>query len=167
MSTGAARSSESKRAQLRERLTELIATGDTGAVLELMEQLAADNDALASKNDALASRTDELSEQVRRRDVTIKHYQRLLFGRRSEKLTTEELGQLVLAYGGSATDASDSEPRMPVPDCGEVEPEESEPEPKKRRNHPGRTKLSPDLERVIRESWCPMPSAAACTASAR
>ncbi len=153
MGTGTARSGdESKRAELKEKLTRLVAAGDTAAVLELMEQLAAGNDKLASRN-------DELSEQVRRRDVTIKHYQRLLFGRRSEKLTTEELGQLVLAYGGTDEDAKASEPSIPVPEHEDVEPEESEAKPNKRK-HPGRTALSPDLERVVHE--VPVPADERC-----
>lgn len=147
MTTGAAKSGgESKRAELRERLAQLVAAGDDAAVLELMEQLVADNDALASHNDALASRNDELAsrndeldERVRRLDVTVKHFRRLLFGRRSEKLTAEDIRQLVLDYGGSAEDASASEPVVPVPEFDEAEPEESDPEPKKRRKHRGRT----------------------------
>lgn len=160
MGTRAARPDrESTGAEFKEELAQLMAAGDTSAVLEFMERLAL-------RNDELASRNDELSEQVRRRDVTIKHYRRLLFGRHSEKLTTEELGQLVLSYGGTEQDAKADEPSIPVPEVEDVEPEESEDEPKKRK-HRGRTALSPDLERACTRCWCPRTSAAACTASSR
>ncbi|MEE9382525.1 MAG: hypothetical protein V3V08_03835 [Nannocystaceae bacterium] len=44
--------------------------------------------------------TDTLGERVRKLACLTKHLQRLLYGRRSEKLTQEELAQLSLAFGG-------------------------------------------------------------------
>lgn len=141
---------------VHERLAELLAKGDTGSVLAMFGELATRHDELATRHEVEAARANELAETLRRRDETISHLRRLLFGRRSEKLTTEELGQLVLAYGGSREDAAASEPLIPVPDLADAEPEEGpEAKPKKRRKHRGRTALSPGLERDVTETLVP------------
>lgn len=119
---------------LREQLTRLIEAGDATAVLALIDQLAGER--------------DQLAEKVQKRESEIAWLRRMLFGRRSEKLSVEELGQLVLAYGGTAAEAEGDEPVLPVPPIEDAEPEEKEPK-KRRRNHPGRSKLSDDIERIV------------------
>lgn len=122
----------------------------------MFDQLTTQRDELATQRERMAARTDELTQTLRRRDETIKHLQRLLFGRRSEKLSAEELGQLVLAYGGSDEDAAAREPMVPIPELADAEPDEEElGKPKKRRKHRGRTKLSPDLERRVTKTLVP------------
>ena len=121
---------------LRTRLVGLITMGDTAAVLKLVDQLAGER--------------DQLSETVRKRDEEVAWLRKMIFGRRSEKLSAEELGQLILAYGGTEAEAAKDDPELPVPVFEEAKPEESERTPKKRRpSHRGRTKLSKDLERII------------------
>ncbi len=106
--------------------------------------------------DELTTQRDELTEKLRERDELIAQYKRLLYARSSEKLTTEELGQLVLAYGGSAEAAAAEDPEVPVPEQADAEPEEQPPpEEKKRRKHPGRTKIPPSIKRV--ETIVPVP----------
>ncbi len=137
-------------ADLRKRIAELVASGDTSAVVELVSQLA-------GQRDQLAGERDQLAEQVDRQAKNIAWMTRLLFGRKSEKLSAEELGQLVLAYGASEAEAAKADPELPVPSLEDTEPEE-EPrgKPKKRRpNHRGRTKLSEDLERIVTEVVVP------------
>lgn len=135
--------------ELRSRLVELIASGDTAAALELVDQLAGERDQLAGER-------DQLSETVRKRDEEVAWLRKMVFGRRSEKLSAEELGQLVLAYGGSEEEAAKNEPELPIPVVEEAEPEEFERKPKKRRpKHRGRTKLSEDLERIITDVRVP------------
>lgn len=120
------------------------------------DELATQREQMAARHEQMATRADELAQTLRRREETIKHLQRLLFGRRSERLSAEELGQLVLAYGGSDADATAREPMIPIPELADAEPEEVEPgKPKKRRRHRGRTKLSPDLERRVTKTLVP------------
>ncbi len=135
--------------EIRERLAELLAKGDADAVQAMFDELA-------TQRDELATQRDELAETVTRRDETIEYLRRLAFGRRSERLTAEELGQLVLAYGGTAEGATTSDPQIPIPERSDAEPEE-EPrgKPKKRRRGGGRTKLSPDLERHVEQTLVP------------
>ena len=143
-------------ADLRRRIAELVAAGDTGAVVELVSQLAGQRDQLAGQRDQLAGERDQLAEQVDRQAKNIAWMTRLLFGRKSEKLSAEELGQLVLAYGASEAEAAKADPELPVPSREDAEPEEEPLKPKKRRpNHRGRTKLSEDLERIITEVVVP------------
>lgn len=109
--------------------------------------------------DELTKQRDELAETLRERDELIAQFRRLLYARRSEKLTLEELGQLVMAYGGSAEAAAAEDPVVPVPpEQTDAEPEEQPPpeEKKKRRKHPGRTKIPPSIKRV--ETIVPVPA---------
>ena len=76
---------------------------------------------------------------------------RALFGRRTEKLNAEELGQLVLALGGTEEQAAEIEPVLPTP---KQEPEQGTEDEKKkpkrkRPNHSGRTQLSSELPRNV------------------
>lgn len=123
-------------ASLRHRIAELIASGDGAAALALVDQLAGER--------------DQLAEKVDKKESEIAWLRRMLFGRRSEKLSLEELGQLVLAYGASEDEARREDPSLPVPTREDTEPEETERRPKKRRpNHRGRTKLADELERIV------------------
>lgn len=129
--------------------------------------------ALASKVAALASKVDELASKLEARDVEMARKELLIerlteqvksllaqrYGRRSEKLDAEELGQLVLAWcGPGAAEATD--PTLPrLVDESDTEPPADEaPRPAKPRydnGHPGRTKLSDDLERIVDEQHVP------------
>lgn len=77
---------------------------------------------------------------------------RARFGRSSEKLSAEELKQLVLAFGATDEQAAAADPLVPVPkppvEQGGDHPVEQRPK-KKRPNHPGREQLSPTLPRTI------------------
>ena len=82
---------------------------------------------------------------------------RARFGRRSEKLNAEELGQLVLAMGGTEEQAAAAEPVVPAPaaptEIGEQGAgKTNEKKSKKHRPNPkGRTALNPDLPRDIKD----------------
>lgn len=149
---------------MQERIKALLASGDTQAVLELLSTLETRAEAEASRAKAEASRAeaaiedaDALGERVRKLEYLTKHLRRLLYGRRSEKLTREELAQLSLAFGGDGS--SDVTPTPPDADeRGEQAPEKEAgtdsgsegKKPKKRRpNHPGRNPLPADLERIV------------------
>jgi len=115
------------------------------ALLQQKRALEEERAALQAGNAALEVENDKLTKQLA-------YVNRLMWGRRSEKLSRDELGQLVLAFGGSALQASAEAPDVPVPMPLEPETDEDDVavEPKKRR-HPGRTKLSPSLERIASE----------------
>lgn len=142
-------SSTTTTTSLRERVAELIASGDSEGALALVDQLAGERDQLAGERDELAAKVDT-------KDSEIAWLRRMVFGRRSEKLSAEELGQLLLAYGASEEEAAAANPTLPVPNVEDADPEETERRPKKRRpNHRGRTKLSDKLERIITEVTVP------------
>ena len=82
---------------------------------------------------------------------------RARYGRQSERLTAEQLGQLVLALGGTEQEAAAAEPNVPAPSSpieqvgvSEASTEaKTATENKKKRKHPGRSSLDPDLPRKI------------------
>jgi transposase len=95
---------------------------------------------------ALQSRADHLAFQVKRLAY-------LLYGRRSEKLSRQALGQLALALGASEEEAAALEPCVPhsaAPTETVAPAQDFSPAPdRKRRKHPGRSRLAPALERVV------------------
>ena len=82
----------------------------------------------------------------------------LLYGRSTEKLTAEELGQLLLAYGATPEAAMAEDPVVPVPEQVDAQPEDEPlppPKPNKKRKHPKRKKLPPTIERQEKEVRVP------------
>jgi len=128
---------------LLQKITQLLETKQLDAVLALVAELNAERDVLATERDVQGL-------ALKRHQAEITRLRGLLYGRRSEKLTREELGQLVLCYGATEAEAAESDPTLPVPPLGDAEPEEALPRTKRpRRNHRGRSRLSPDLERKV------------------
>lgn len=135
----------SRRAQdvaLREEMTRLLDAGQGKRVVDTL---------LGLLN---ASRDD-----VDRLSVRVEHLARLAYGRRSEKLTKQELHQLVLAFGGTEDEASVEDPQVPAPRpdaslCDDGKPRKSQ------RNHPGRTRLSDQLERKVALTTVPQDARA-------
>jgi transposase len=76
---------------------------------------------------------------------------RARFGRRSEKLNAEELGQLVLALGGTEKDAAQPEPLVPVPAVPSEDELEGQgtPPAKKRRRKRQRTVVDTKVPRTV------------------
>jgi transposase len=111
-------------------------------------------DTTSKQLDTSAKHIKLAEERAARLKLQIKRLAYLLFGRRSEKLSAEETAQLVLSFGGSEEEAAAADPVVPVPPPveetvetqGTAEPEEK---PRKKRKHPGRTQLSPLLERIV------------------
>lgn len=111
----------------------------------------------------LANERTALASELERSELRIKKLTFLAYGKKTERLSREELIQLVLSFGGSEQQAHAAEPEVPhaeapnEPTKDSTEAEEpaqvAKPEPtekRKRPNHPGRTKLSPELERIIK-----------------
>lgn len=158
--------------QERARLRALIRRGDAEAVLDVVLALQRRLDAQATQLGTQAAQlgtqearllkadqdADDAQDKIRRLEDRLKYLTRLLFGRRSEKLTHEELGQLLLAFDGEL-DNSDDDPLTPTPpvpnEASEVGddaqgPGSSDgPTTKPRPNHRGRTRLSEALFRCI------------------
>ena len=152
---GVASKASSDPGDIAERLLKMLTAGDTQGALVAAQQLAA-------QRDEFAAQRDEFAAKVAEQDGQIIWLRRMLFGRRSEKLSAEELGQLVLAYGGSEADAAAKDPTLPAPSqSGDEDPDEeleqakNSERRKKRRGHRGRTKLSPDLERIVSDVAVP------------
>jgi transposase len=111
-------------------------------------------DSLRAERDQATQHAQTLEKRTQRLTLQVKRLAYLLYGRRSEKLSAEELGQLVLALGGDEENAHSAEPTVPVSAVPEETLNDGADEctgKRKRRKHPGRTKLSPMIERVVIE----------------
>jgi transposase len=71
-----------------------------------------------------------------------------LYGRRSEKLSKEDLRQLLLALGATGDEAAAPDPNVPIPEASDAEPEDRK-KPKKRRHRKRKTTISDDVERDV------------------
>jgi transposase len=145
-------------AEMQRHQAELIA-----AKRELHTALHEHRRAMESENAALKAEVSALQAEREKMAKLLAYLNRLVWGRRSEKLSREELGQLVLAFGGTPEQSAAETPSVPVPVPLEAETEEPDatPAPKKR-NHPGRTKLSASLERIDSEPVCVPDGERAC-----
>src|SRR5690348_17115117 len=135
-----------QREQLRAAMQQMLNAGKGEAaidtLLEVIESLQVDNARWAARAAA--------AERAR-------------FGRRTEKLTAEELGQLALALGATDAEATQEQPLVPVPPAEEeqADPEESSKakgaggKRHKKRRHNGRTQLAPHLPRNV--TYVPVP----------
>ena len=88
--------------------------------------------------------------------LRIKRLAYLLYGRRSEKLSAEELGQLLLSFGGSDDGARSADPSVPTPTTPQESVDSSvgvaptgTSKKKRKSKHRGRTELSPTIERIV------------------
>lgn len=146
---------EQQRQQIVALFEELAAERDAAAAER--DAAAAEREAEAAKRSKLAKTNDELTALTDKLRRQVQHLSRMLYGRRSEKLSPEDLGQLALAFGGSEAESGAGEPDVPAPDPpledqqAEQDEAAASTKKKKRRKHPGRTRLSPELERKITE----------------
>jgi transposase len=136
---------------LRAKLESGLASGDMASVLALFESMSL-------RQSSLEAKQSELEQKLMSRDLLIARMQRVIFGRSSEKLSQPDLRQLVMLYGASEAEADLPDPLLVVREPTPTEPEEADRESgsrKKKRRHPGRTKLSADLERRVTEVLVP------------
>ena len=132
--------------ELGEQARAMMSAGQGDAAIDLLLGLAT---SIHTDNTRMAVRVERLT--------------RLLFGRRTERLSRDELRQLTLAFGGSEAEANEAEPKVPAspPPTETSDAPVSTPPSKRRPNHRGRTKLSEDLEREVVEVPVP-PAERAC-----
>ena len=112
----------------------------------------------------LAQDREAMASEIERLELRVKKLTVLRYGKKTERLTGEEVAQLALALGACEEEAQVPEPEVPhapAPDepVSDADAEADAPpasEPaaatklkKKRPNHPGRTTLAPHIERVV------------------
>lgn len=142
--------------EIRQRVAAMMAELEGGdAVLSLV-------DALVSERDALSTKCEALSAEYERQELRIKQLVHLVYGRKTEKLTKEELAQLALAFGATEEEASQEEPAVPHPEPPqdeEAEPKSREsggkPKKKKKRKRRAKTVVGAEVERVVHEVTVP------------
>ena len=106
-------------------------------VEELRRKLAnvtAERDGVVAENELLKLRIKQLAAR--------------LYGRKSERLTHEQLQQLVLELGGTEAQAQASEPEVPVPGRADAEPDDDA-RPKKKRTRKRSMAVDAHVERVV------------------
>jgi transposase len=133
---------------LRARLEAGLAAGDASSVLAMFDMLVARQGVLEQQQVALEQKLD-------RRELLIRRLQRVLYGRSSEKLSDDDLRQLVLLYDMAGDASETAEPTFVGGEPSPKEPEEADGDEKKKPRHPGRTKLSAALERHVTDVAVP------------
>jgi transposase len=119
------------------------------ALRALVHALRAERDQSAQRAGQLELQKRQLEHRVERLANQVKRLAYLYYGRRSEKLSVDELRQLAFAFGATDEQATALDPIIPHPEAP-TESEDTEQNPtRKRRKHPGRSQLSPELERVV------------------
>jgi transposase len=105
-------------------------------------------------SDATRNEVDELRERLAsvttERDILrlqVKQLAARLFGRKSERLTREQLAQLVLNLGGTEAQAQATEPQLPTPERKDAEPDDDK--PSKTRKRTRSMSVAAHVERVI------------------
>ena len=130
------------------------------------ESLISERTSLISERASLISERRILEVELERAELRIRKLLFVQYGHKTEKLSRDELKQLMLSFGATEQEAGAEEPKVPhapAPEepvdpasAAQDEPAKSDSKPKKRRpNHPGRTALSPNLERVIEHVTVP------------
>lgn len=142
------------------------AAADLGNAAAQLDNAAAELGRATRRAAQLEHLTEQLEQRALRLTLQVKRMAYLLYGRRSEKLSADELKQLVLAFGGSEQAAESGDPSVPVPNvpqepAGEAQTEQDTgKQPQKRPNHRGRTKLSANIERLVTD--VPVDAAERC-----
>lgn len=112
---------------------------------------------VAEQRDQLSSELERTEAELERTELRLKKALIARFGRKAETLTRDALIQLMLSFGASEEQARADDPQVPhepapeeLIEDGQDRPIKNDDKPKKKRpNHPGRTTLSPELERII------------------
>ena len=133
-------------ADLKKRIAAALGDAESAsAVLSLIDDLTNERDALAA---------DNAWKELRIQQLTL-----LVYGRKTEKLSKDELAQLALAFGAEEGAATQGDPIVPrptppadhedkTPSAGQGDTQAPEKEKKKRRPK-SKTTIGPDVERII------------------
>jgi len=103
---------------------------------------------VTSERDAVIDERDVLAVEIELLKLRVKALAARLYGRKSERLTREQLEQLVLQLGGSDAQAQSAEPQLPVPERADAEPDDDA-RPKKRCKRQRSMAVDARVERVV------------------
>lgn len=107
----------------------------------LLAHVTDERDSLIGERDGIAAENQWLKLQV-------KQLAARLYGRKSERLTQEELRQLVLELGGTEEQARAAEPLLPTPERTDQEPDDAVPT-KKTRTRTRSMAVAAHVERIV------------------
>jgi transposase len=132
-------------------------TKQLGTTTKQLDTTTKQLDTTTKQLDTTTKQVKVVEQRAERLKLQVRRLAYLLFGRRSERLSAEETAQLVLSFGGTDEQATAVDPNVPVPPPGEevVAPQGKSGKRLKKRKHPGRTQLSPDLERIVTDVAVP------------
>lgn len=128
---------------------------EVDALRRALSKVTKERDVVMAERDAMAATNRALALQV-------KQLAARLYGRKSERLTAEQLRQLVLELGGSEHEANAEEPEVPQPERVDLAPEDGR-TPKKRRKRVHKMAVGEDVERVVDETVTVPESERACS----
>jgi transposase len=112
------------------------------------DSLAGKHETLAGKHEALIGERDGIAAENQWLKLQVKQLAARLYGRKSERLTQEELRQLVLELGGTEAQARAAEPLLPTPERTDQEPDDAAPT-KKTRTRTRSMMVAAHVERVV------------------
>lgn len=124
------------------------------ALRQQLAKVISEHDAVILERDAtiakVISERDTVVVECDWLKLRVKQLAAWLYGPKSEKLSREDLMQLVLALGGAEAEANAETPLLPVPECAETKPDdEPKGKTKQTRKRTRKMTLAPHVERVI------------------
>lgn len=130
---------------------------DPRAAIKTLLRGHAEADALVALFDDLVNERDALAAEHERQELRIKQLVHLVHGRRTEKLTKEELQQLALAFGADEQQAAEPDPDVPhepapADPCeqgSEGDGDAGDATKKKKRKRRSRTEIADDVQRAV------------------
>jgi transposase len=125
---------------LREQLAQVITAHDA---------LMAEHDALIAKHGVIATERDVIATERDWLKLRVKQLMARLWGRKSEKLSSEDLMQLMLALGGTEAEANADTPLIPAPERSDAEPNDEPKQKQKTRKRTRKMSVGANVERVI------------------
>jgi len=118
------------------------------ALRQQLAQVITAHDALIAERDAVVTAHDAVVVERDLLKLRVMQLAARLYGRKSERLSREDLAQLVLQLGGAEAEASASQPSVPLPQRTEAD-DESKPKTTQRRKRGRKMSVGPNVERVI------------------
>lgn len=112
--------------ELRSKFEAGLASGDAASLLAVFDAVLTQQSELRDRCDELLAQRDDLKSEVEWKDLRIKAMQRVIFGRSSERLSKEDLRQLVLMYGATEEESALDDPLLVAREPCDVEPEEQQ-----------------------------------------
>jgi transposase len=134
-------------AELR-RLLEAV-THERDSLADERDSLADKHDALADERDSLADERDSLSSENHLLKLRVKELAARLYGRKSERLTSADLLQLVLNLGATPEQAAEKDPVVPPPPAPTDERPDDTSKPPKSRNRTRSMSVDDDAQRTV------------------